>query len=279
MRVIKIISSQYTVMDEEGNRFLAIAMGKLRKSFSPVVGDYVEVIERNSEMTIEKIFERKNSMVRPLVANVDQALIVMSSKDPDFSYSLVDRLSFLIVHAGIKPILLISKMDLADESTHKIIEEYKKSKMDVIVLENLDELKKVLHNKISVLTGQSGAGKSTILNKLNPEFSLKTQEISKALGRGKHTTRHSELYEICGGFVVDTPGFSSLDFEHMNLFDLRDSVSEFSEYKCKFRDCIHLNEPGCEVKKAVEDGKIRKSLYTNYMDIVKIISERKEKYK
>lgn len=278
MRVIKIISNQYTVMDSNSNKFAAIAMGKLRKSLSPVVGDFVEVSFRDNRYVMEKIYERKNFMVRPLIANVDQALIVMSTRDPDFSTVLVDRLSFLITHAGIKPVLIISKMDLVDEKVLKLIDEYKKSKLQVVLLNDPSDLKPVLKDKISVLTGQSGTGKSTLLNKLNPDFMLKTQETSKALGRGKHTTRHSELYEVCKGFVVDTPGFSSLDFKEMSLDDLKDSVLEFKDFQCRFRDCKHISEPGCKVKQAVEDGLISQALYNNYLDVVKIIKERKEKY-
>lgn len=278
MRVIKIISNKYTVMDKDGNRFSAIPMGKLRKSFSPVVGDFVEVIKRDNDLSIEKIYDRLNYMVRPLIANVDQALIIMSTRNPDFSTALVDRLSFLINHAGIKPILCVSKMDLIDDEIKTLIELYKYSNMDVVLLNSVEDLKPILRGKISVLTGQSGAGKSTLLNRLNPEFMLKTQEISKALGRGKHTTRHSELYEVCDGFVVDTPGFSSLDFSNMTLTDLKNSVLAFKNYSCKFRDCFHINEPGCMIKTAVEKGEIPKSLYENYIDVVKIIKDRKEKY-
>ena len=278
MRVIKIISNKYTVMDKDGNRFSAIPMGKLRKSFSPVVGDFVEIIKRDNDLSIEKIYDRTNYMVRPLIANVDQALIIMSTRNPDFSTALVDRLSFLINHAGIKPILCVSKMDLIDDEVKNLIELYKHSNMDVILLNSVEDLKPILKGKISVLTGQSGAGKSTLLNKLNPEFMLKTQEISKALGRGKHTTRHSELYEVCDGFVVDTPGFSSLDFSDITLIDLKNSVLAFKGHSCKFRDCLHINEPGCMIKNAIEKGDIPRSLYENYMDVVKIIKDRKEKY-
>lgn len=265
-------------MNDKGDRYLAIAMGKLRKSLSPVVGDFVEVIQRDNEMAIEKVYERYNYMQRPLIANVDQALIVMSTKDPDFSCSLVDRLVFLIVNAGIKPILCISKMDLMEDGIKPVIDEYQKSKLPVVLLNELSDLKAVLKGKISVLTGQSGAGKSTLLNKLNPEFMLKTQATSKALGRGKHTTRHSELFEIFDGFVADTPGFSSLDFSHMNLENLRESVLDFKEYECRFRDCKHLNEPGCKIKDAVAKGLISKRLYNNYLDVVNIINKRKERY-
>ena len=120
----------------------------------------------------------------------------------------------------------------------------------------------------------------TLLNKLNPEFNLKTQKTSKALGRGKHTTRHCELHEVCGGLVGDTPGFSSLDFNEMDAYQLRDSVPEFNDYinSCKFNDCLHQNEPGCKVKEAVNKNEISSIRYKNYLDVLKIIQERKEKY-
>ena len=282
-KIVKIISNQYTVVDENNQRHIAIAMGKLRLGDSPVVGDNVIVEERDSKMTIKKILPRKNYMVRPLIANVDQALIVMSAKDPEFSATLVDTLIFLIVNAKIKPLICITKMDLSDESINIYIEDYRSSGYHVILIDkdNTDhDLADILKDKITVLTGQSGVGKSTLLNKLNPEFNLKTQKISKALGRGKHTTRHCELHEVCGGLVGDTPGFSSLDFSEMSVEDLRESVLDFKDYadKCRFRNCLHQNEPGCKVKEAVLNKEVSSIRYNNYLDILKLIQERKEKY-
>lgn len=283
-RIIKIVSKDYQLVNENNERFDAILMGKIRQQKSPVAGDMVEAELIHQKWVIQKILPRYNHLIRPAVANVDQALIVMSVKDPNFSSTLVDRLSFLIVHANIKPLLCVTKIDLGiSEDIERLIREYENGPMRVIrctKLSQSEELKEVLKDKITVLTGQSGAGKSTLLNVLEPSFQLATQEISKALGRGKHTTRHNELHELCGGWVADTPGFSSLDFSTMTADDLSKSVLEFQSFlgTCKFNDCLHLNEPDCAIKKAVEEQQISKTRYENYLSVLKLIEERKEKY-
>ncbi len=283
-RIIKIISKNYTVQLETGEKVKAILMGKVRLQTTPVAGDLVEVDYSNQEYTIEKICPRTNRLIRPSIANVDQALIVMSVKDPDFSSTLIDRLSMLIMHANIKPVLIITKTDLGiSETIQKEIEEYQNGPMEVLLnaKEELDpSLAKILKDKISVLTGQSGAGKSTLLNSLDPTFHLETQEISKALGRGKHTTRHNELHEVAGGLVADTPGFSSIDFAHIEEDELDQCVIDFVPYlhQCKFNDCRHDKEPGCKIKEEVEKGTIPQTRYKNYLAVLEMIQQRKEKY-
>ena len=283
-RIIKIISKNYTVQLEAGDKVKAILMGKVRLQTTPVAGDLVEVDYSNQEYTIEKICPRTNRLIRPSIANVDQALIVMSVKDPDFSSTLIDRLSMLIMHANIKPVLIITKTDLGiSETIQKEIEEYQNGPMEVLLnaKEELDpSLAKILKDKISVLTGQSGAGKSTLLNSLDPTFHLETQEISKALGRGKHTTRHNELHEVAGGLVADTPGFSSIDFAHIEEDELDQCVIDFVPYlhQCKFNDCRHDKEPGCKIKEEVEKGTIPQTRYKNYLAVLEMIQQRKEKY-
>ena len=283
-RIVRILSKDYTLLSEDGTRIAAVAMGKLRKSHSPVVGDLVEAQILNGVCGIQKIYPRHNCLIRPACANVDQALIVMSVKDPDFSPALIDRLSALIVHAGIKPVLCVTKCDLGiDEETEELIREYETGRMQVIRTgkDSLNpEVAAIFKDRITVLTGQSGAGKSTLLNEINPEFQLATQEISKALGRGRHTTRHSELHEVAGGLVADTPGFSSLEFNHMEAADLGQSFLDFRPYlgQCRFNDCIHENEPDCAVKQAVDSGTISLTRYNNYLDILKLIRSRKESW-
>lgn len=284
-RVMRIVSQRYEIMDEDGTTYNAIAMGKLRKDKAPMVGDFVTYEVFDNQVGIQSIFERENELVRPKIANVDQAMIVMSVKEPDLSQNLLDRLIFQISYANIKPVICFTKLDLAidDEEVAAIIEEYKNSGYDIYTssLDEVDEnLKSAFKGKITVLTGQSGAGKSSLLNKIDPSFNIDTQAISKALGRGKHTTRHSELHEVYGGWVADTPGFSSMDFTYMDLQRFAQCVPDFKEYKdsCKFNNCIHENEPSCAVKQAVEEGKIPRVRYVNYLDVLEMIKNSKPKY-
>lgn len=283
-RIIKIISKEYTVLTDSGERHLAILSGKLRRQITPAAGDIVDVNEMNGDYVIQKVHPRKNYLIRPFVANVDQALIVMSVVDPDFSTALIDRLCILIRKADIEPILIVTKCDREfSEETKKNIAEYESGQLQVYrtgkgSLNSV--IPSLLQGKVSVLTGQSGAGKSTLINELDPEFHLATQEISKALGRGKHTTRHNELHEVCGGLVADTPGFSSLDFGNVESDELGSLVPDFVPYigKCRFNDCIHQNEPGCAIKEAVEEGRIPLRRYNNYLAVLSLIQERRKKY-
>lgn len=283
-RIIKIVSKEYTLLSESNERLDSILTGKIRKQVIPVTGDEVECRESNGRVVIEKILPRRNSMIRPAVSNVDQVLIVMSVKDPDFSTALIDRLSMLVKASHIEPLLIVTKCDLGiDAEVEKRIQEYENGAMKVIrtAKGSLNpEVSEILKGKISVLTGQSGAGKSTLLNQIEPSFHLETQEISKALGRGKHTTRHNELHAVCGGLVADTPGFSSLDFSHIQAADLAGYVPDFEPYMggCRFNDCVHDNEPDCLIKQAVKDGKIAEERYRNYLLVLHMIQERREKY-
>ena len=282
--IIKNISNQYEVLFEDGSIQTCVAMGKVRLDKKPLVGDHVLVEEFDSKYGIQKILERKNSLIRPAIANVDQALIVMSAFEPDFSTTLVDRLIFLISYANIKPVLCVTKMDLVkpNDPIYKSIEDYRKSGYEVYTTgKDFDESEIIecFADKITVLTGQSGAGKSSLLNRINPDFQLHTQETSKALGRGKHTTRHCQLFKIGSGWVADTPGFSSLDFSRIDLIELKDKIEDFQiEEPCKFRDCVHINEPDCAVKRYVEEGKISSIRYENYKDVAQLIKQGKRGY-
>lgn len=279
-KIIKIVSNQYTILTEDHQEVLAVAMGKLRKNESPVVSDEVLYECVDGKYLIQKILDRKNYLVRPLIANVDQAIIVMSLKEPDFSYTLVDRLLFLISYQNIEPVLLITKTDLADEALlNEVVNEYRNSGYRVYLTgkDTTFDMHDLFKDKVSVLTGQSGVGKSSFLNRIDPNFQLQTQEISKALGRGKHTTRHVELFNVCGGWIADTPGFSSLDFGYIKSSDLRERILDFQiEDACRFRDCTHVKEPGCAVKQAVEDGRISKIRYENYLQVLPLCDQIKE---
>lgn len=282
-RIIKIVSNRYEVLDENGQRLVCVAMGKVRKQKTPVVGDIVYFQRFENQNGIQSICERKNELIRPAIANVDQAIIVMSCVDPDFSTALVDRLLFLITYAGIKPILCITKMDLIQEnhSIYQDIADYRASGYEVYEtsIHDAKSITSIWKDKISVLTGQSGAGKSTLINSLDANIHLQTQEISKALGRGKHTTRHCELHEVCGGWIADTPGFSSLDFSHLDKHTLATSILDFqNQGSCKFRDCLHINEPQCAIRQGVEEGRISAVRYEHYKEVLYLMKQVKPKY-
>ena len=224
-----------------------------------------------------KVLPRKNSLIRPPIANIDQALIVTNVK-PSFDTNLLDKLLCIIEYNNIIPIICFTKLDLLNEeeliNINKYITYYKKIGYQVFINTEIEEIKKIFNEKITVLTGQTGAGKSTLINKLDSKFNIKTGEISKALGRGKHTTRHVELHKLYNGLVADTPGFSNVDFDDMSKEDIRDNFIEFNEYKdnCKFRDCMHKNENICEIKNKVEEKEIIESRYENYLNFIGRIS-------
>ena len=275
--IVKNISDLY-IVKTNNEIYDCKAKGVFRKKgIVPTVGDIVMFDENKKVIT--NILNRKNILVRPPISNVDQALIVMSVVNPSFSTNLVDKLINIIEYNNIKPILCLSKLDLLDdkEEINKYIDYYKNIGYQVILNTDIESIKNILKNKITVITGQSGVGKSTLLNMLDSTLELKTNEISYALGRGKHTTRHVELINLFGGYVADTPGFSSLSFSGMKKEDIRDNFIEFDKYKdgCKYKDCMHLKEDDCEVKRFVETNEILKSRYENY---VKFISEVKSIY-
>lgn len=271
-KIIKLISNDYTVLSNQ-KEYICKSRGKFRKDqISPVVGDNVIFDEKNCY--ILEIEPRKNKLVRPPIANVDQAFIITSVKQPDFSSYLLDKLIILIEYHHIEPIICFTKLDLLNkkelEQIKKIINYYKKIGYTVYQNTQIDEIKKSFRHKISVFTGQTGAGKSTLINHIDPNLKIKTGEISKALGRGRHTTRHVELIFLNKGLVADTPGFSSIDLIEMENRDIRDGFIEFELYKqkCKYRDCMHDKEDVCEVKNKVEQKEILLSRYENYLSFI-----------
>lgn len=273
-KIIKIISNQSTI-EFEGKQVIAIPRGKMKLEKSPLVGDLVEFEQIDDTYRIHRILDRKNQLLRPAIANVDQALIVTSLKDPDYSYHLLNRLIFLVAIAGVEPVICITKSDLLnkDNDIFEDLKHYKDAGYKMVFTHpgsDDNELKEVLDGKVSVLCGQSGAGKSSLLNRLDPSFKLNTQEISKALGRGKHTTRYCELHHVANGLVADTPGFSSLDFTRLDTSHLDRLILDFKPYldTCRFKDCLHINEPDCGIKQALEDGKINPSIYEDYKQIM-----------
>ncbi len=278
-RIIKLISNQWTV-SAGGEKIICSSKGSFRHfKISPIVGDIVLVDEKTN--VIKKVLPRKNELIRPVIANVDQAIVLTSCKEPDFSSNLLDKMLVVIEYNNIKPIICFTKYDLLNDDEKikidEIIAYYKSIGYDVFINSEVNDIKKIINGKVSVLTGQTGVGKSSLLNKIKAELKLPTGEISRALGRGKHTTRHVELLEVAGGLVADTPGFSSLDFNGMNKKDIRDNFTEFylNSNKCKYQDCAHVNEDGCFIKKLVNEGKILASRYENYKIFIKSLDERR----
>lgn len=269
-KIIKILSNDYTVKLENNDIIICKARGVFRnKSITPLAGDNV-VVDINKKI-ISEINSRKNELVRPPVANIDQAVIVTSCTSPDFSSNLLDKMINIIEFNNINPIICFTKYDLLENTNYidNIINYYKKIGYKVYINNQIDDIKNIFKDKISILTGQTGVGKSTLINKISG-LNLNTNEISKALGRGKHTTRAIELYEICGGLIADTPGFSSLSFIDMTKEDIRDNFIEFNDYKdkCKYRDCNHINEDDCEIKRKVKENVILKERYENYIKFI-----------
>ena len=280
--IIKIISNQYTILTEDGQEVLAVAMGKLRLGSKPLVGDKVEYELLDGRYAIQKILPRKNYMVRPAIANVDQAMIVMSAVQPVFSPLLVDKLIFLISYRDIEPVIVITKMDLVspNDRINTYINDYVESGYQVITVghdRDVEDVRDALKGKITVLTGQSGVGKSTLLNRLDRDFAAATQEISKSMGRGKHTTRHTQLFPVGEGLIADTPGFSSLDFSRIDALTLAGKIHDFRNAgECRFKDCKHVNEPDCAVKRKVELGEISRIRYNNYLETVALCNKKED---
>ncbi|QTM99372.1 ribosome small subunit-dependent GTPase A [Sediminibacillus dalangtanensis] len=290
-KIIKALSGFYYVKAGNGDIFQCRGRGVFRKNkINPLVGDMVEFEESNpGEGYVVDIKPRKNELVRPPVANIDQAIIVVSAVKPDFSTLLLDRFLVLIESKHIEPVILISKMDMLDQQKTVDIDRYQEDYQKIGYLvqpvsskqeEGLTDVEKTIKGKISVIAGQSGVGKSSLLNAVNPRLNLETNEISESLGRGKHTTRHVELVEINDGFVADTPGFSSLDFTEVELEDLPECFPEMRQRQadCKFRGCMHYKEPKCAVKAAVDAEEIPEYRYQHYLQFFEEIQNRKPRY-
>lgn len=260
------------------------ARGVFRKNrITPLVGDYVTItVNDGAENTIDSINERKNFLIRPPVANIDNLIIVISTIEPKPNFLVVDKLIAVAEHKGIEPIIVISKTDL--KSSIEIEEVYAKTGIKVISVksdEDIEKIKLLMQNKINAFTGNSGVGKTTLLNRIDDSLNLSTGAISDKLGRGRHTTRQAQLFKVCGGYVIDTPGFSSFDLEKIEIIkkdELPYCFREFKEYlgKCKFTSCAHINDKGCKICEAVENGIISKTRHENYISMYNIAKEIKE---
>lgn len=274
-QIIKQISNLYTVRIGEAI-YGCRARGKFRKDkISPVVGDNVMVDTENNVIT--DILDRRNILQRPVIANVDMAFIVTSTKKPNLDLVLLDKLISVISFNNIEPVICFTKVDLLNEkelqTIHNLKRYYEMLGLRVFYNDETTEIKKYIKGEIVVLAGQTGAGKSSLLNRLDDSLDIKTDEISESLGRGKHTTRHVELYHVADGYIADTPGFSALDLNDMTREQLRDTFTEFAEYECKYRDCMHNKESDCKVKEAVENKLILRSRYNNYLLFMEAIKK------
>lgn len=279
--IIKILSDKCYVKTNE-EVIVCTIRGKFRNmQLLPFVGDRVIIDEKKK--VIMEILPRKNEIRRPPVSNITQAVIVTSFVNPDFSTNLIDKILIELEFNNIKPVICLTKKDLLGEnelkSYQEILNYYKSIGYPVYYNDDLDNLVKIFKNEVTVFIGQTGAGKSTLLNKLMPDLNLKTGEVSLALGRGRHTTRHIEIFELFDGMILDTPGFSALEFDNMTKQEVRDSFIEFKNFPCLYRDCLHTNEEECVVKKAVKDNKILKSRYDNYLKLIENALLERDKYK
>ncbi|MBQ5781762.1 MAG: ribosome small subunit-dependent GTPase A [Oscillospiraceae bacterium] len=272
--ILKSIGGFYYIKTEDGTVIECKAKGKFRKlALSPLAGDIVETEFEQGTNVITKIHPRKNQFVRPPFANLDLLIMVISTTEPSPNYFVIDKMCAIAHHKNADVAIAITKADLAH--SEEIVDIYTKAGYRVFITgegheDDLADLKKLMYGKVCAFAGNSGVGKSTLLNRLFPDLQLETNAISQKLGRGKHTTRQVEIFDMGDCMVADTPGFSSIELDRDNFiskYDLPHTFIEFSEHLegCRFADCSHTTEIGCSVKQAVEDGSISQSRYDSYV--------------
>ena len=294
-KIIKSISGFYEVYSE-GTIYRCRAKGLFRAlGQKPLVGDNVEfditdTVSVPKEGNVTKLLPRQNDLIRPNVANVDQALLLFAVTRPEPSFNMLDRFLITVDRSGIPAVLCFNKIDLAQpERIEELRTVYGNSGCRVLFVTALEdqipaELAEILQGKTTVLAGPSGAGKSSLINRLCPDANMETGELSRKTLRGRNTTRHVELLHVDikgrDTFLVDTPGFTSLDLPDIRAEQLKDYYPEFAPYlaQCRFQGCNHMAEPGCAVKRAVEEGEISRIRYTNYTEIYETLKDRKPAY-
>ena len=287
-KIIKGIAGFYYVYAEDGELYECKAKGIFRKdNQKPLVGDNVEITVLDQEEktgNLVKILPRKNSLIRPAVANVDQAFVIFAADKPKLNFMLLDRFLIMMEQEGVPAVICFNKKDLVTEKeAGELYEIYKNCGYRVILSSTLngegtDEIRRILEGKTTVVAGPSGVGKSSLTNLLQGEIKMETGEISRKLKRGRHTTRHSQVIPVGENtFLMDTPGFSSLYLMGMEEQDLKDYFPEFRKYeeKCRFQGCRHIHEPDCEVKKALERGEISRVRYEDYLSLYEELKEKR----
>lgn len=290
-KIIKGIAGFYYIHTGEQGVFECKAKGAFRnKKMKPLVGDNVEITVLDSEKKIGNVIsveKRKNQLIRPAVANVDQAIVIFSCAKPQPNLNLLDRFLVSMEQYNVETIICFNKCDLVTEEEMERLKRIYESSYQVLFTSVKDSvgielLKEQLKGKTSVLAGPSGVGKSSTINCIIPEANMETGQISQKIERGKHTTRHSELFRLAKDtYIMDTPGFTSLYVTDVEKEQLRFYFPEFSEYegKCRFQGCVHVHEPSCKVKEAVETGKLSKERYENYQSFYEEIKDKKKTYK
>lgn len=281
--IVKGIGGFYYVETKEG-LIECRARGLFRKqNITPLPGDHV-LFEKTEEGTgyITKIEKRQTELFRPPVANVSQCLIVFAMKNPTPNLWLIDRFILLAESQNINIVICLTKVDIAEvDEVERIRKIYDNAGFKVILVDNkskqgVEDIRVELKNEITVLAGPSGAGKSSLLNNIDENFKLQTGDVSAKTKRGKHTTRHVELFKLnSGGYVLDTPGFSSMDIDFITEQEIGALFREFDQYsnECKFRGCMHINEPNCKVKEKLENNEISESRYNHYVEFVKELKD------
>ena len=284
-RIIKALSGFYYVQTEDGV-VECRARGRFRRQDqSPLVGDFVRITRQRDKGVLEALLPRKNAFIRPAVANIDQLVVLASCAIPVTEPFLIDRVLAIAQLQNVPALVVVNKDDLAP--AQPLAEIYRRAGVPVLVTsaetgEGIEALREALAGKLSCLTGNSGVGKSSLLNRACPQLQLPVGEVSEKLGRGRHTTRHIELYSLGSDtFVADTPGFSAFDTERMELVhkeQLQYAFPEFAPYlgHCQFPDCAHRKEPGCAVRKALAEGKIGQTRYSSYERLYELASQLKE---
>lgn len=283
--IIKALSGFYYVdVGAEQEPITCRGRGKLRhQKITPLVGDHVAItVTEDGTGMVDEVLPRANQFQRPMVANMDQLVILASGAIPVTDPFLIDRMVSLAEYKGCQPIICFNKCDL--EPATQLVELYQRAGFQSFAIsaqtgEGLEQLLGVLDGKISAFTGNSGVGKSSVLNALCPQFGLKVGQVSEKLGRGRHTTRHVELFRVGGGLVADTPGFSAFDVEQMELIPKEELAHTFREFRpyleqCRFVGCAHVKERGCAVREAVDNGAIAPSRYQSYVRLYDQVKSR-----